>query len=234
MRTSEEAAKEIRDPPQPAFPLMNLVEFDSIEEMRENLLLDGRKPSDKQLQDIIWELGPGKERFQLRKSSDDKHLWHATKVLKMEAIGLTIRLLGQHHIDAQQEYQARLTANTTDYRSPEELASPLRERSLPGSRLRREKEVAPKKGTHKGERPDPKSSGVKGEGYEHPSSAGEPRGDSPAEGGRPEPDSGTTAGSARDRSSATSAARSPHAQAKPCPQQPPLVDSGSVRKAFGY
>ncbi len=118
--------------------------------MRENLVLDGRKPTEKQLQDIILEFGLGKEKFQLRKGSDDKDRWHATKVLKNEAIGLTIRLLGQHHIDAQQEYQARLNANTTDYRSPEEFALPLRERSLPGSRLQRGKDVARKTGTQKG------------------------------------------------------------------------------------
>ena len=67
----------------------------------------------------------------------------------------------------------------------------------------------------------------------HPSdatAAGEHQGDSltaGASGERPEPDSGTTAtGSAMGRSSK---ARPPHARAKPCPQQPPLADSGSAQ-----
>ena len=217
VRIDEEVAEEMDHPPQPS---MNFVEFDSIEEMRENLLLESMKPTEKQLRDRIWELGPNEQKFQLKKGSDGKHRWHATKVLKMETIGLTIRIAGQHHKDALQDAQARLIANTTDYRSPEELASPPRERIL-----QRYKEVAPKKGTRKGERQDPQSSGVKGEGYEHPSSAGEPRGDLPAGGGRPEPDSGTTAtGSAKGRSSTTSAARPPQTRAKPWPQQPPIAD----------
>ncbi len=94
--------------------------------MREHLALEGVQATDGQIQYLIWGLGPGQEKYKLKKGNDCKHRWPTTKVLNMPKIGLTIKIIGQDQIDALQGYRARVIANTSDARSVEELNAPLR------------------------------------------------------------------------------------------------------------
>ena len=94
--------------------------------MSGNFLLEGVRATDGHIKDIIWGLGPGQEKYKLKKGNDGKHRWPTTKVLNMPKIGLTIKIIGQDQIDALQGYRARVVANTSDARSVEELNAPLR------------------------------------------------------------------------------------------------------------
>ena len=113
-----DASKEEEEAEYPPQPSLRTLTFNSVEDMRANLELEGKPLTDKQINDIVWGLGPDDQKFKLRKGTDGEHRWPDAKECVFPQTGGLIRIIGQNQF----EELKRRRAQTTDCRSPEELS----------------------------------------------------------------------------------------------------------------
>ena len=69
---SEAIAAEDGEADHPPQPSIRVTEFNSIEDMRANLVLEEKPATEKQIQYIIWFSGPKEQKFKLKKGTDGK------------------------------------------------------------------------------------------------------------------------------------------------------------------
>ncbi len=93
--------------------------------MRANLVLEEKPATEKQIQYIIWFLGPNEQQFKLKKGTDGKHRWPDAKEVMFPQTGGMIRIIGHNQFEAKERHRAQ----TTDCRSPEELNRDYRPRT---------------------------------------------------------------------------------------------------------
>ena len=105
--------------------------------MRANLELVGKPLTVKQINDIVWGLGPDDQKFKLRKGTDGEHRWPDAKECVFPQTGGLIRIIGQNKF----EELKRRRAQTTDCRSPEELSKESPPRTFQRTKELTEKDV---------------------------------------------------------------------------------------------
>ena len=104
--------EEVEYPPQPE---LRVLTFNSVEDMRANLELEGKPLTDKQIDGIIWGLAPDNQKFKLRKGTDGEHRWQDAKECIFPQTGGLIRIIEQNQF----EELERRRAQTTDCKIPE-------------------------------------------------------------------------------------------------------------------
>ncbi len=87
---------EVTPPPQP-----KVLKFTSVEDMKENLILEEKPLTNKQYNDLVVALAPtAPEKFKLMKQADSEHRWPAYK--ECIFVGSLVRVIGQDRFEEQE------------------------------------------------------------------------------------------------------------------------------------